>query len=45
MYHPDVTLSHARDRQRDLIAQANRHRLVSALRRRTKPAASAPRVG
>lgn len=52
MYHPDVALRHAHDRQRELIAQAYQHRLVSAFRRRSKAAAmggptaaSAPCVG
>jgi hypothetical protein len=34
MYHPDVVLTHAHDRQRELIAQRERRSLISALRRR-----------
>lgn len=34
MYHPDVALTHAHDRQRELIAQAQRHGLIAAIRRR-----------
>lgn len=32
-HHPDIVMSHARDRQRDLIAQAQRRGVISAIRR------------
>jgi hypothetical protein len=41
MYHPDVVLTHAYDRQRELIAQGERHRLISAIRRRGRAKAVA----
>lgn len=43
MYHPDIVLTYAHDRQHNLIAEAQRHRLVSPFRRRSRTNALARR--
>jgi hypothetical protein len=53
MYHPDVALTYAHDRQRELVTQAEQRRLVSAIRRssranvaaRKRPTAANPARG
>jgi hypothetical protein len=40
MYHPDVILSHAHGRQRELIADGEWHRVISAIRRHNRAQAA-----
>jgi hypothetical protein len=41
LIHPDLTLAQAHDRQRDLIAEADRGRLLAVARRHRRGSATA----